>query len=176
MESCFLREQKAILRKNWWECAKIQFSAHMQITDLLPTFRFPTPISHFHRNKYNVHSPFYPTTCGGKHALQLRFCTKPNSASYQKFPFRTGSKHGRAFCGTNKLLQKILMHWTFQISPIIPPHGFWTEVAGRSPVCFWLLFAEAKSNRKTVLLVLFAKSKKNVYCPLGKFSEKEKFP
>ena len=96
----------------------------MQITDLLPTFRFPTPISHFHRNKYSVQFPFKTATCGVKPALQLQFSTKPNSASYQKFPFRTGSKHGRAYCGTYKFLQEILMRSTFQILLEITPHGF----------------------------------------------------
>ena len=57
----------------------------------------PTLISPFRRNNITcVQFPFKTATCGVKPALQLQFFTKPNSASYQKFPFRTGSKHGRA--------------------------------------------------------------------------------
>ena len=64
--------------------------------------------------------------------------------SYCNCPFAPVQNMAVRICGTNKLLQKNLMHWTFQILSIIPPHGFWTEVAERSPVCFWVLFAEAK--------------------------------
>ena len=137
----------------------------MQITDLLQTFRFPTPISHFHRNKYNVHSPFYPTTCGGKHALQLRFCTKPNSASYQKFPFRTGSKHGRAYRGTNKLLQTFLIRCIFQILAKKLNARVLNRTLGIQRVAtlwctFWLLFRTSeKVTQKTSLLETFREKK-----------------
>ena len=47
---------------------------------------------HFHRNKDNVQSSFSSTACGGKHALQLRFSAKTDSAFNPKLPFRTGSK------------------------------------------------------------------------------------
>ena len=114
---------------------KVSISSHH--FDVMPSNGFtlifyqPTPISHFRRAKNNVQFPFLSTVCGGKHALQLQFSSKPDSASYQKFPFCTGSKRGRAYRGSNKLLQKNLMRRTFQILLKISPHGFWTEVAGR---------------------------------------------
>ena len=49
----WLFEKKKVLQKS----AKLQFSAYMQTTDSLQIFYLPTSISHFRRNKDNVHSP-----------------------------------------------------------------------------------------------------------------------
>ncbi len=80
----------------------------MQTTELLQTFYQLTPIFLFRRNKDNVQFPFSSTVCGGKHALQLRFPQNPILRLIKSFPFRTGSKHSRAFSGTNKFLQNNL--------------------------------------------------------------------
>ena len=95
----------------------------------------------FPPHPYNVQLSFQTITCGVKHAPQLRFFAKPDFAFVLHFRFAPVQNMAVRICGTNKLLQKILIRWMFQISSEIPSHGFWTEVAGRSPVCFWLLFA-----------------------------------
>ena len=122
------------MQKLWFSSNKASNKSQSFISshhfDVMPSNGFtlifyqPTPISHFRRAKNNVQFPFLSTVCGGKHALQLQFSSKPDSASYQKFPFCTGSKRGRAYRGSNKLLQKNLMRRTFQILLKISPHGF----------------------------------------------------
>ncbi len=159
-ESCCFGKWKV-----WNENAKIQFSAYMQATDLLQTFYRPTQTSLFHRTQYNVHFLFSSIACGVKHALQLRFCTKPNSASYQKFPFRTGSKHGRAYRGTNKLLQTFLIRCIFQILAKKLNARVLNRTLGIQRVAtlwctFWLLFRTSeKVTQKTSLLETFREKK-----------------
>ena len=74
-----------------------------------------TTIFHFHCNKDNVQLSFSSTACGGKHALQLRFSAKPDSASDENPRFAPVQNMAVRVCGTNKYLQKILMRLTFQI-------------------------------------------------------------
>ena len=174
----FFWEQKVIFRKQVVSSEKYENFSFLRLTTFLINFKVlnglqhfwimpspifipnfpphPTSIFLFRRNKDNVHFPFSSTACGVKPALQLRFSVKPDSAFALQLPFSTGSKHGRALCGTNKSLQPFLMRWTFQISPIIPPHGFWTEVAGRSPACFLVTFCTPqKVTEKSPLLLNF---------------------
>ncbi len=95
-----MREQKVVVWENGkfgMKMQKFRFSAYMQATDLLQTFQSLTSIFPFRRNTYNVHSPFYPSACGGKHALLLQISAKLDSAFVVQLPFRTGSKHGRAY-------------------------------------------------------------------------------
>ena len=109
----------------------------------------PTLISPFRRNNITcVQFPFKTATCGVKPGLQLQFFTKPNSASYQKFPFRTGSKHGRAclrhwqtFANFFNTLNVSSFTWNSTARVLNRSPG----VRGRRPsACFWLLFARRK--------------------------------
>ena len=141
-----------------------KFTAHKQAADLHQAFYLLTSIFLSHRNKDNVHFPILSTACGGKHALQLRFSAKPDSAFDENSPFSSGSKHGR-------LVRARSQNSLFRRSPTrqnLPPATF--DASEHVLFCYFL--HAAKSNRKTVLLVLFAKSKKNVKTALCGYSRK----
>ena len=125
-----LREQKAIFEKKGKLCERVQrlrFSAHRQAVVLLrviirPPFfvlrqalfllqifylthtNFPFP-----PHPYNVQLSFQTITCGVKHAPQLRFFAKPDFAFVLHFRFAPVQNMAVRICGTNKLLQKILI-------------------------------------------------------------------
>ena len=103
----------------------------------VPTFPQPTPTSHFHRNKDNVHFHFSLTACGGKHALQLHFFAKPDSAFVVQLPFRTGSKPKNWFWGWKlQILSKTFLYRA--LNRLRESRG------PRPSVCFLVLLAEAK--------------------------------
>ena len=123
--------------KTFWINLKVFISSHYFLCHAKPWFctklstnshRFSIPTATKITCSFSFKRPFAASSTH----RNFDFLQKPDYASAVKSPFRTGSKHGRAYYGTNKFLQKILMRWTFQTLLKTPPHGFWTEVTGRS--------------------------------------------
>ena len=171
--------------KTFWINLKVFISSHYFLCHAKPWFctklstnshRFSIPTATKITCSFSFKRPFAASSTH----RNFDFLQKPDYASAVKSPFRTGSKHGRAYYGTNKFLQKILMRWTFQISSKIPPHGFWTvprESGGSQPSrLLFGSFCRSKKNVKRLFWKLFEKRKASQKCHFGYFRKSNTAP